>query len=116
MPWETTIDHFYAGGIRKTMTDYRLDHVGIGVRDLGAQISFYRDQLGFTEERRFDLPEAGLRIVVMNGPDGSRIELLAPSTSLPADGPARAGTKHVCFVVDDLDAVQNDLRSRGAAI
>jgi methylmalonyl-CoA/ethylmalonyl-CoA epimerase len=89
-------------------------HIGIAVRGLDASVSFFRDIL--------DLPE-----VPLDDADGAHIVGLAAGASLvellgsadPASpigkfidkrGP---GIHHICFAVDDLDAILAKCRAAG---
>jgi methylmalonyl-CoA/ethylmalonyl-CoA epimerase len=93
----------------------RIAHVGIAVRTLADSLPFYRDVLGLPE---IPLDEAdGARIIGLATGD-ALIELLEPNTSdspvgrfLTRKGP---GIHHICFVVDDLDAMLE--RCRASAI
>ena len=90
-------------------------HVGIAVRHTDALLPFYRDVLGLTEAPLDDAD--GARITgLAAGP--SLVELLEPTESgspvatfLEKRGP---GIHHICFAVDDLDAVL--ARCRGAGV
>jgi methylmalonyl-CoA/ethylmalonyl-CoA epimerase len=96
----------------------RIDHVGLAVHDLDAAIEFY--------ERTFDMrvvhqevnEEQGVREAMLAvGDSGSCIQLLAPLT--PESTIAKfldrsgEGIQQVAYGVDDIDAVSDDLRSRG---
>jgi lactoylglutathione lyase len=107
-------------------------HTGLTVSDLDRSLAFYRDLLGLELVRRWDsaqpylrtivgFPDAELRIAVLRvpGPDGAaagHLELLEyrvprgrrgdPDTNHP-------GNVHVCFVVDDLDALHGRLAAHG---
>jgi methylmalonyl-CoA/ethylmalonyl-CoA epimerase len=89
-------------------------HIGIAVRDLDAVLPFYRDILGLTEVPLDDAD--GSRIVGLAAGD-SLVELLeSPDPGSPigkfvaARGP---GIHHLCFAVDDLDAVLSRCRAAG---
>lgn len=88
-----------------------LHHVAIGVNDLDASIRWYEQYLGFTFERRFTLPEAGLAIAYLAS-DAVRIELLQRDgvTVAPADGPQPT---HICFEVADVEAAAREMQRRG---
>ncbi|MFD9321382.1 VOC family protein [Streptomyces sp. NPDC060053] len=57
----------------------RLDHVGVNVRDLAAQTSWYRDAFGLTSVFEFRLDGAGLTGVVLEHPHGWRLEPARPA-------------------------------------
>ncbi len=81
-------------------------HIGIAVRDLDAILPFYRNILGLEQVPIADAD--GARIVGLAVGD-SLVELLESSDPsspigkfIAARGP---GIHHLCFAVDDLDAV-----------
>jgi catechol 2,3-dioxygenase-like lactoylglutathione lyase family enzyme len=64
----------------------RFDHVGLSVADLDVQTKFYGDALGLTEvEEHLELPDAGVRTVILRAPDGLKIELIERSGSKPQE-------------------------------
>lgn len=114
------------------MTIQRMDHVGITVGDLAAAIEFFlalgmeRDGEGAVSGAAVDgivgLEGVRSRIAFVRTPDGSsRIELCsfdAPPHE-PGDPGALVNTnglRHLCFAVDDLDAVLERLRPHGAEL
>lgn len=112
------------------LSAWRMHHVGITVADIERSIRFYRDVLGFTLVRRrtADAPYlaeqtgyAGVRLEVASfksTPDSAQsLELVQYLTH--ADGawkPATniAGSAHLCFQIDDIDAAYKVLGARGA--
>jgi lactoylglutathione lyase len=95
-------------------------HVGLQVADLDRSIAYYRDVIGLRLLERLRRDDAYLRIVtgypdvtldvaVLAEPaSGALLELLqylgVPGT--PVDpATANSGTAHVCFQVDDVDAI-----------
>jgi methylmalonyl-CoA/ethylmalonyl-CoA epimerase len=92
----------------------RLAHVGLAVRSLDEMLPFYRDVLGLPETQLTDAD--GARIAGLVAGD-SLVELLeADSPESPIGrfvarrGP---GIHHICFAVDDLDAVLVRCRAAG---
>ncbi len=95
----------------------RIAHIGIAVRDLDALRPIYRDVLGMPE-------------VPLDDADGARIAGLAAGESLvelleaadPASPIAKfvekrgPGIHHVCFAVDDLDAMLARCRQAGLTL
>lgn len=53
----------------------RLDHVGIDVRNLDAQITFYRQVFGLQEQQRSAIPERHLIRVLLAADEGWYLEL-----------------------------------------
>jgi methylmalonyl-CoA/ethylmalonyl-CoA epimerase len=92
----------------------RIAHIGIAVDALDATLPFYRDVLGLREVPLDDAD--GARIVGLAAGD-SLVELLeAESAESPiAKFVARrgAGIHHVCFAVDDVDAMLARCRTAG---
>lgn len=95
----------------------RIAHVGIAVRSLDEIVPFYRDLL--------DLPE-----VALDDADGAHITGLAAGDTLvellEADHPESPigkfvtkrgpGIHHICFAVDDLDAMLARCRAAGVQL
>jgi len=114
------------------MTIQRMDHVGIVVDDLPAATEFFLE-LGLelqgegpVEGRWVDrvvgLDGVRAEIAMLQTPDGhGRVELAkfhSPSSQggnrhAPANTP---GIRHIAFAVQDIDAVVDGLRARGAEL
>ncbi|MFJ9535793.1 VOC family protein [Streptomyces sp. NPDC101225] len=99
----------------------RLDHVGLNVRDLTAQTTWYRDVFGLKPVFDFHLEGPGLTGVVLAHPHGWRIELLARPGSSPglrAPDPTTAvlteGYGHFAVTTPELDPVYAALVAHGA--
>ncbi len=102
-------------------------HGGVTVSDMDRALEFYRDGLGLEIEFDKDLdgpylPEvldlefSYLRAVYLRIPGGAFVELLEyhgietlPAASRPCD----YGAGHICFYVDDIDAVYGRLVELG---
>ncbi len=97
-----------------------VDHVGIAVPDLDAAVAFYRDTFGLLVEHEEVNEDQGVReamLAVGDGPDATRLQLLAPTSAaspiarfLDGRGP---GVQQVAYRVADVDAVADVLRGRG---
>jgi catechol 2,3-dioxygenase-like lactoylglutathione lyase family enzyme len=107
-----------------------MDHVGIVVDDLAAAIEFFAElglELegeaaveGGSVDRVVGLEGVRAEIAMMQAPNGAgRLELSkfhsprheSEIPSAPANTP---GIRHISFAVEDLDALVNGLRARGA--
>jgi len=98
-----------------------VDHVGISVADLDAQVSWYQRALGLTIASPFEIPPIGLRGVFLVGPDGVALELLERKGSQPGLNAPDAATAlltrgyvHICFRADDVDELHARLVASGA--
>lgn len=92
----------------------RIAHVGIAVRSIGDLLPFCRDILGLPEA---DLDDSdGAKIVGLEAGE-SLVELLeadSPDTPIGKFVARRgAGIHHICFAVDDLDAMLSRCRDAG---
>lgn len=93
-------------------------HVGVAVPDLGKALDYYTGVFGFT--RRTDpieVPSQDVRVCFVEAPGGALIELVE---GIGPDSPVReilsrtgAGTYHICYQVEDLDATVAALRGQG---
>lgn len=109
-----------------------MDHVGINVSDLEEAIGFF-EALGLERggkasvegqevDRIVDLEGVRTDLTFMRTPDGhSQLELVkfnSPETP-PGDPKAPANTpgmRHLCFAVDDLEAVLAKLKAQGGEL
>ena len=99
----------------------KLNHVGVATPSIDESVKLYRDVLGATSiGEKFAMPEQGVWVCFVNLPN-SQIELIepfgadSPIHNFLAKNPA-GGQHHLCFEVDDLIAVRDDLRAKGATI
>jgi methylmalonyl-CoA/ethylmalonyl-CoA epimerase len=95
----------------------RIAHIGIAVRGLADTLSFYRDVLGLAEVPLDDADGASIAGLAAGD---ALVELLAPQAP---DGPISRfidrrgpGIHHICFAVDDLDAVLERCRAAGVRL
>ena len=98
-----------------------LYHVAIAVRDLSAVEEVYKTALGLRVEHREVVEDQGVKtsmLVPENG--GTAIELLEPmdenspiSKFLDKRG---EGIHHICFKVDDIEAVLERLKKQGVRL
>jgi methylmalonyl-CoA epimerase len=92
----------------------RIDHIGIAVEALAPLVPFYRDVLGLPEVPLADAD--GARIVGLEAGD-ALVELLEADTPDSPIGKFVArrgpGIHHVCFAVDDIEAMLERCRAAG---
>jgi catechol 2,3-dioxygenase-like lactoylglutathione lyase family enzyme len=107
----------------------RMDHTGIVVSDLEAAVDFFlelgleRDATGASEgqwlDRIIGVDKSNIEFEFVRMPDGhGRLELCKfhspPSSHQPHPSAANEfGLRHLCFAVDDLDAVVERLAKKG---
>ncbi|GAB3616144.1 hypothetical protein GCM10027416_07010 [Okibacterium endophyticum] len=98
-----------------------LDHVGLSVADLDAQVQWYSRALGLRAATPFEIGPLQLRGVFMVGENGLAIELLERQGSVPglqAPDTATAlltrGYGHICLRIDDVDSAHTALLDAGA--
>jgi catechol 2,3-dioxygenase-like lactoylglutathione lyase family enzyme len=104
--------------------DVRFHHVGLSVADLDAQERWYRDVLGLTKETdRVDLPDPGIRAVILEGPTGVCIELIERQGAVrsrieldPMEVVNEHGYAHWAMTVGDLEAVFARVTEAGAEV
>jgi glyoxylase I family protein len=113
---------------RKSFSIIGADHTGITVANLDRAVAFWRDVLGFEFSHRTHqtgelaseitgVPGAEISLAVLKAP-GHKIELLEyhqpPDRKQQGDlRPCDVGSVHVALVVDDLDAVLNNIAASG---
>lgn len=114
------------------MTIQRMDHVGVVVEDLEAAIEFFT-QLGMESQgegsvggewvdRIIGLDGTQVEMAMLKTPDGdAKIELVKFLSPPVEDGnpaaPSNAtGIRHLCFQVEDVDALVADLEERGGEL
>jgi glyoxylase I family protein len=105
------------------------DHTGITVSNLERSLAFWRDVLGFepshTAHQTGELAKeitgvanAEIKLAVVKAPGGHKIELLeylAPPERKPRVDlrPCDVGSGHVALIVDDLDALLQQIAAAG---
>lgn len=102
------------------MTTFAFHHVGLSVGNLDAQRHFYRDTFGLTPEQQAEIPRAGVRMAILRGPGGLRLELIERSDSTEHsfadvyDGASVQGYFHFAVHVADLDTAYEAVLAAGA--
>jgi methylmalonyl-CoA/ethylmalonyl-CoA epimerase len=97
----------------------KINHLGIAVKDLDAQIAIYRDQLGMAFEGTEEVPSQLVKVAFFSVGE-SRVELLMPTS--PESPIAkyletnREGLHHVAYEVADIRAAMAELKGRGVRL
>lgn len=97
-----------------------INHIAIAVPDLAQAAAQWGARTGAEVSQAQSLPEHGVTVVFVDVP-GNRIELLEP---LGDDSPIakflernpEGGMHHICFDVDDLLAMRDQMISQGARV
>ena len=99
----------------------RIDHIAIVVQDLDAGLRVYHDVLGLPLERVEEVPAEKVKVAFLPLPGGGgEIELVQPTSD--DTGIARflakrgEGMHHICFEVDDIEAVMTEMTASGLQI
>ena len=94
----------------------RIDHIGIAVRDLEAQVIFYRDILGLEFLGFESLPDRGLKVGIFNI-NGVKIELLSSVSPDSAIGKfidkKGEGIHHIALRTDNIRDELKHLEEKG---
>jgi catechol 2,3-dioxygenase-like lactoylglutathione lyase family enzyme len=94
---------------------HRIDHTTITVRDLQRSVDFYTKLLGFVVDHEMWIPESSLGIVFLRLGD-TMLELFSVSEikgEAISDRNNVVGFKHMCLLVDDVDAEYMRLSKAG---
>jgi methylmalonyl-CoA/ethylmalonyl-CoA epimerase len=103
--------------------DLKPHHCGISVPDLEAAIVWYREMLGFSVKSRITVEALNAKIAFLKHGD-FQIELFEVLGASPLPDERRYpnldlrthGTKHIAFVVQDLQSTVDGLKDRGVDI
>lgn len=97
----------------------KIDHLGIAVPDLAAAIPLYEALLGTTVEHIEEVPTEKVKTAFFSVGD-THLELLEPTDPDSVIGQfiakRKGGIHHLCFEVDDLDAVLAEYTARGVRL
>ncbi len=93
-----------------------IDHIAITVLDMEENIRFYRDILGMPLTDHFYDEHDKAQIAFLEA-EGCQIELLAPDTWLEEETTSEQerGLTHLAFLVEDIEAACQDLKTRGVS-
>lgn len=93
----------------------KLDHIGIATPEI--QESHFFKWLGLQDGGSEEVPTENVKVGFFGTDNGANIELLEPTSPespiakfLDKRGP---GIHHICFRVEDIDSVVEDLKSQG---
>jgi lactoylglutathione lyase len=86
----------------------KVRYATIIVADMGESIAFYRDVMGFEVDSQFK-PAPGVVITLMRDQGDAMVELIKNPTD-------RVGLHSVGMEVEDVSAIVEDLKSKGATI
>jgi catechol 2,3-dioxygenase-like lactoylglutathione lyase family enzyme len=105
------------------------NHSGFVVRDLNKMVGFYRDALGLSVVRESEsiappqgnhtgIPGSHRMLVFVGKPGGEHVLELVhyidpPSPDVPRPDRNELGAAHICFNVEDLQKMYDDLTARG---
>lgn len=97
----------------------KINHIGVAVRNADAAAKFYAEALGLKVEHTEVVESQGVKTVFL--PVGeSTIELLEPTgpetTVAKAIEKRGEGIHHICFEVEGIDEMAQELKERGAVI
>jgi catechol 2,3-dioxygenase-like lactoylglutathione lyase family enzyme len=111
------------------MESVGIHHTGYTVSDLDRSLDFYVGKLGCevvaTQEKKggylaaiVGYPDAHVRMAHLRAPGGGAhvielFEYLSPQGERAEVAPRNVGASHVCFLVDDLPGVYEELRAKG---
>ncbi len=97
----------------------KINHIAIAVADIDGALSFWRDALGLVVDHIEDVPSQ--KAVVGFLPCGdSEVELVKPTAEDTGIAKFLAerggGMHHLCFEVDDIDAMLLQLKDKGVRL
>lgn len=93
-----------------------IGHVAIRCRDIEKSAQFYRDILGMQEAFRMYRDDGSLGTIYLRVGPWQFIELFPDGVEECPVGPETIGVNHMCYRVDDVLAVQEEIRAKGAPI
>lgn len=94
----------------------KINHIAIAVPEVEPALKFWRDGLGLSVDHIEDVPSQKSTVVFIPVGD-SEVELVKPTTD--DSGVAKfvaergGGMHHLCFEVDDIDAMLAELKEKG---
>lgn len=116
---------FPAKNTTSKLTSMAGNHVAVRVPDFEQAVAWYVEKLDFRVVHRWPYADQQLAYVAPATDDGFTVELLAGGEPKPIPKPVYsdlgdslrlAGYHHFCLTVQDMEAVVEELRSRGVTI
>lgn len=97
----------------------KINHIAIAVEDISSALSFWREKIGLELDHIEEVPEQKAKVAFI--PVGeSDIELVEPTDD--DSGTARfiqnrgPGIHHICFEVDDIHVMAEQLKQKGVRL
>ena len=87
-----------------------MDHVALVTTDVERATKFYTEVVGLRETARLETTHSGT--IVFVGVNGTTVELFGGGKPTAAADGGEVGYKHICFLVDDVDAEYARLKDR----
>ena len=87
-----------------------MDHVALVTTDVERAAKFYTEVVGLRETARLETTHSGT--IVFVGVNGTTVELFGGGKPTAAAEGGEIGYKHICFLVDDVDAEHARLKGR----
>ena len=98
------------------MSQLRVEHIGVWVRDLERVREFYVSQLGGWAGPLYENPRNGFRSYFISFDGGTRIELMSRTVRLDGgEAPVAEGRTHIGFGVASANAVDDIVLRLGSA-
>jgi catechol 2,3-dioxygenase-like lactoylglutathione lyase family enzyme len=99
----------------------KINHVGLSVRDLHAQIGWYSKVFNMEITQEVERTEPPIKLVLLTAPNGLGIELMARKGSErekvygnALETALELGYGHWCLEVDDVQEAYNNMMNAGA--
>lgn len=96
-----------------------LSHIGIAVQSITEAGKFYSENLKLGQPKVMEVPDQKVKVAIFHCP-GFEIELLEPigpdSTIAKFLQKRGEGIHHLCFNVDNIEAVLSEMKNAGVAL
>ena len=98
---------------------FKLDHIGVAVKDIQASLDFYQKAMGLTLLGEEEVPSEKVKTAFLDTGE-CHLELLEPTSDdspiakfIEKRGP---GVHHICLKVENIEAVMAQLKASGAKL